>query len=216
MLLDSLMPEFDATRIEHRVVDGRPPAVYDSAIHADFLDVWRHNWVIRGVFGLRAAAERTAAAARRSRYVQPPVPAALRLSELPEHGDWVRLGEDAPNEFAFGVIGRFWGGETAWKEIDASAFASFDSPGYAKIACNLSLRPYGERRTLLSYEARTLATDESARRAFLRYWRLVSPGVGIVMRSTLALIAREVHRPGGGHGGGPAGGGETQGTTPDR
>jgi hypothetical protein len=214
MLLDSLMPEFDATRIEHRVVDGRPAVVYDAAIHADFLDVLRHNWIIRGAFGLRAAAERTAAAARRSRYVQPPEP-VLRLSEMAEHGDWVRLGEDAPNEFAFGVIGRFWGGETAWKQIDASAFASFDSPGNAKIACNLSLRPYGERRTLLSYEARTLATDESARRAFLRYWRVASPGAGIVMRSTLALIAREVRRPGAGPRGGPASAGQTQGATPE-
>jgi hypothetical protein len=34
MLLDGLMPEFDATRIEHRVIDGRPTAVYDAAIHA--------------------------------------------------------------------------------------------------------------------------------------------------------------------------------------
>ncbi len=134
---------------------------------------------------------------------------------MPEHDDWVRLSEDAPDEFAFGVIGRFWGGETTWKEIDASAFASFDSPGCAKIACNLSLRPYGERRTLLSYEARTLATDESARRAFLRYWRLVSPGVRVVMRSALALIAREVRRPGAGRRGGPASVGDTQGATLD-
>ena len=114
------------------------------------------------------------------------------------------------------MIGRFWGGETAWKEIDASAFTPFDSPGYAKIACILSLRPYGEPRTLLSYEARTLATDDSARRAFLRYWRLVSPGVGIVMRSALALIAREVRRPGAGRRGGPASMGDTQGVTIDR
>ena len=90
------------------------------------------------------------------------------------------------------MIGRFWAGETAWKEIDASAFASFESPGYARIACNLSLRPYGDRRTLLSYDARTQATDEAAGRSFLRYWRLVAPGVGIVMRSTLALIAGHV------------------------
>jgi hypothetical protein len=29
MLLDSLMPEFDATWIEHRVIDGRPADVYE-------------------------------------------------------------------------------------------------------------------------------------------------------------------------------------------
>lgn len=111
---------------------------------------------------------------------------------MPEHGDWVRLGEDPPNEFTFGLIGRFWAGTTAFEQIDASAFRSFDSPGYAKISASLSLlRPYGDRRTLLSYEARTQATDETARRAFLRYWTLVSPGVGVVMRSLLALVAQE-------------------------
>jgi hypothetical protein len=55
----------------------------------------------------------------------------------------------------------------------------------------ISLRSYGRQRTLLSYEARTQATDEAARRAFLRYWSLVSPGVGVVMRSALAVIAQE-------------------------
>ena len=84
----------------------------------------------------------------------------------------------------------------AWQPIDASSFTSFDSPGYAKIAASLSRRPYGDGRTLLSYEARTRATDETARGAFLRYWTFVSPGVGFVMRSLLALIAREARRSG--------------------
>jgi hypothetical protein len=130
-----------------------------------------------------------AAAARRSPVVNPPAPSALRLADL-QDGDWVRLGGDPPNEFAFGVIGRFWGEATTWKQIDSSAFTSFQSPGYAKIVADLYLQSYGRKRTLLSYEARTQATDEAARRAFLRYWTLVSRGVGVVMRSALAVIAQ--------------------------
>jgi hypothetical protein len=148
-------------------------------------------FTVRALFALRAAGERVAAVARRSTLVNPPPPTALRLADLPKHGEWVRLGEDPPNEFAFGVIGRFWGGTTTWKQVDSSAFTSFASPGYAKIVADLSLRPYGRRRTVLSYEARTQATDEAARRAFLRYWTLVSPGVGVVMRSALAVIAQQ-------------------------
>jgi len=196
MLLDSFMPEFDATRIEHRVIDGRPADVYEAAIHADLLDVVRHNRIVRGLFALRGAAERVAATARRSHAASPAAPSTLCLADMPDHGDWVRLGEDPPNEFVFGVIGRFWGGQTVWEQIDASAFTSFDTPGYAKIAANLSLRPYGDQRTLVSYEARTKAVGETARRAFLRYWTLASPGAGVVMRSALALIAQEVRRPG--------------------
>jgi hypothetical protein len=190
MLLDSLMPEFDATRIEHRVIEGSLADVYEAAIHADFVDAVRRSRIVGGLFALRAAAERVVATARGLQVVSP-TELALRLAELPEHGDWVRLGADPPNEFAFGVVGRFWGGETTFEQIDSSAFTSFDSPGYAKIAASLSLRSYGDQRTVLSYEARTHATDEVARRAFLRYWTLVSPGVGVVMRSLLALIAQE-------------------------
>jgi hypothetical protein len=190
MLLDSLMPDFDATRIEHRVIDGSPANVYEAAIHADLVDAMRRSRIVRGLFALRAGAERVVATARGSNVVSAPEP-TLRLAEMPEHGDWVRLGVDPPSEFAFGVVGRFWGGETTFEQIDSSAFTSFDSPGYAKIAASLSLRSYGDQRTLLSYEARTQATDAAARRAFLRYWTLVSPGVGVVMRSLLAVIAQE-------------------------
>jgi hypothetical protein len=195
VLLDSLMPEFDASRIEHLVIDGQTADVYDAVVHADFIDAVRRSRTVRGLFALRAAGERMAAAARRSPPVNHPELAALRLADLPQHGDWVRLGEDSPNEFAFGAIGRFWGGETTWKQIDSSEFTSFESPGYAKIVADLSLRSFGRDRTLLSYEARTQATDAAARRAFLRYWTLVSPGVGVVMRSALAVIAQQGRRP---------------------
>jgi hypothetical protein len=193
MLLDRLMPEFDATRIEHRVIDARPAAVYDAAIHADLVDAMSRSRIVRGLFGLRAAAERVAALARRTPRDAPAVP-VLRLAEMPNHGDWVRLGESPPSEFAFGAIGRFWGGETVWEEIDSSEFIAFNPQGYAKIAASLSLRAYGDQRTLLTYEARTHATDDVARRAFLRYWTFASPGAGVVMRSALALIADETLR----------------------
>ncbi len=189
MLLDAFLPDFHATRIEHLVAQAPPAAVFAAATHVDFLDVARRHGVVRGLFALRSAAERVAATVRRTPIPDPPDLPALRLADLPRHGDWVRLAEEAPSEIVFGVVGRFWSGETSWVEIDADAFTAFDAPGYAKIAANLSLRPYGAEHTLISYEARTCATDDAARREFLRYWTVVSPGVGIVMRATLALIA---------------------------
>ena len=44
----------------------------------------------------------------------------MRLGDLPEQGEWVKLADEPPCELAFGVIGRFWGGETVWKTIDAA------------------------------------------------------------------------------------------------
>jgi hypothetical protein len=197
MLLDELIPEFDATRIEHRVVDATLPEAYEAVLDADFNRAWKESTTVRALFAARSAAEE-AVSRLRGRDFSPPAEApSMRLADLGTHGGGsasdplpfsrtVRLGEDRPREIAFGMVGRFWSGETAWKEIDASDFAGFHEPGFARIGCNFSLRPYGTRRTLVSYEARTQATDEDSRRQFLRYWKAVSPGVGMVMRSMVA------------------------------
>ncbi len=50
------------------------------------------------------------------------------------------------------------------------------------------VHPYGAGRSLLTYEARTACTDRAATKRFARYWTLVSPGVGIVMRAALQAI----------------------------
>ncbi len=189
-LLDRLMPAWDATRVEWRLVAAPPCVVYNAAINADFLDAVREHRAVRVLFAVRSSAERLAGAFRRH-HPPPPAPAALRLAGLPTYGEWVLLGNAPPNEISFGAVGRFWAGETRWEAIDAGAFAGFDRPGYAKIACSLLLRTLDDGRTVLTYEARTRATDDAARRAFRRYWRAVSPFVGVVMRSTLAVIARD-------------------------
>jgi hypothetical protein len=191
MLLDRLMPCYDATRREHLVVEGDLVTVHAAVQRADFLRAVTDSPGVRVLFAARSAAERAAALATRRPFVEPPAPDALRLADMPTRGEWVRLGDDPPHEVAFGAVGQFWGGRTAWEQIDARVFAVFDRPGFARIACNFSLRPYGDDRTLVSYEARTAATDPAGRRAFLRYWRVVSPGVGVVMRSQLRVVARE-------------------------
>lgn len=181
MLIDRLMPEFDATRIEHRVVAARVSDAYAAAVGIDFVDTVRESHALRGLFALRAGTERIVSVLRRSgSTVTAGGPEALRLTDLPEHGESVRLGEQPPNEIAFGAIGRFWAGETGWVQIDASDFASFAGAGSAKIAGNFSFRDYGETRTLVSctlvsYEVRTCATDAVSRRAFWRYRRVASP-----------------------------------------
>jgi hypothetical protein len=192
VLLDELMPAFDATRIEHRVIGGPPERVYDAALHADFMQAFSESRAARALVTARTTAERIVSTLRSG--AQPPLeePAdAMTLAGLGTHGEYVLLGADPPHEIAFGMIGRFWGGETRWEEIEASEFRTFSRPGLARIACNLSLRPYGDARTLVSYESRTEATDATARRAFLRYWRVVAPLAGVVLRAQLAVVARD-------------------------
>ena len=73
-------------------------------------------------------------------------------------------------------------------------FIPFSLPGYAKLAISLSVRPAGTG-SILRYEARTDTTDESARRTFRRYWRVIGAGVGIVMRRAARRIKHEAERP---------------------
>ena len=190
MLLAKLMPFYHARRAEHRVVNGSMSAVYDAAIATDFLDAVRRHRAVRVLFALRSGAERIVSALRMRKYVAPPAPPTLRVCDIPDSGEWVRLGETPSREIAFGAIGRFWAGETEWLNVTLREFESFAYPGYARIACSLSVTPLGHGRVLLSYEVRTKATDRASRRAFRRYWRFVSPFVGVVMRATLSEIER--------------------------
>ena len=189
VILDWVLPRFDATVAVHRIVDGDPDAVYGALMAIDLAEIPRSNPAVRALFAIRTAAERVLCALRGRPALEPDPGAQLRLADLEEHGEWVRLAEDAPREFAFGAIGRFWAGETVWETIDAAEFAAFDQPGFAKIVCSISLRPYGSERTLVSYEARTQALDPASRTAFLRYWRFVRPGVAIVMGGFLRAVA---------------------------
>jgi hypothetical protein len=129
------------------------------------------------------------------------VPLRLSLSRKPCAWPTCRLtangccsSENPPVEIALGVIGRFWAGENVRERLDAADFAAFDRPGLAKIAGNFSLRPYGGNQTLVPYECRTRGTDPKARRGFLRYWRVFSPFIGVVLRAQLRIVDSEARR----------------------
>ena len=190
MLLDAIMPVWDATRIEHRVIPGSCVAAYDTALGIDLLDVPRRNAAVRVLFAARAGGERVVQAVRGTKPEPDDAPpATLRLGDLDDDGEWLRLGARPGEEFVFGALGRFWAGRTTWERTSADQFVDFSAPGYAKIAANLSFREYGTAQTLVSYEARTSATDDASRAQFARYWRVVDPFVGVVMRGTLRLLA---------------------------
>ena len=191
MLIDCLMPRYDAVRAEHRIVSDDIATVYAATRRADFIRAGRESVAVRLLFAARGLGERAVSLIARRERREPPPPKSMRLADMPTHGDWVLLGEDPPREIAFGVIGRFWDGETVWARIDAADFEAFAEPGFGKIACNFSLRPYGADRTLVTYECRTLATDETARHGFVRYWRPLAPFIGLVMRSQLRVIEAE-------------------------
>jgi hypothetical protein len=104
---------------------------------------------------------------------------------------WVSLGRVEEHEIALGAVGRFWQPVIEWRTVAPRDFAAFADPDWGKIGVSFSVRPYGRSRSLLTYECRVATFDEAARRAFARYWRLIRPFVGHVMRATLAQVRHD-------------------------
>ena len=186
LLIDRHMPSYDATVRRHHVVEAPVAETYAAVLSADFTQT---GPLVRVLNELRALPIRVGAWLRGE--APPRTTDPLRLGDLPERGTWVRLDEAVGEEVVFGAVGAVWQPDIEWVQVDADAFDDFDRAGYAKIAASISVRPYGEGRTLVTYEARTAATDAASRRRFRRYWGLVAPFAGYMMGRALERIAAD-------------------------
>lgn len=187
MLIDRYLPTFDETYIYEASVNATPDATYGAMKEIDLRDPLTDL-----LFELR---ELPLNLARRWRGESPVQrPPRLTFGELPKEGPvWVVLNEEPGVELVIGAVGRFWKRDYGTRAITAPEFIPFNEPGYAKVALSLAVRPTSEG-AILRYEARTRATDESARRTFRRYWRIIGAGVGIVMRRIVRRIRHEAEQ----------------------
>lgn len=192
MLIDRALPHFDFTRVEHEVVEADAEATYAAVHRLDFMKI--HSPLMDAAMWVRGVPDRVARATGRRTEPLQELP-SLTLDGMVVGGGglpgWMSLDEDPPREIAFGAIGRFWQLDISWLEpmpVTTEGFTAFDEAGWGKIAANFSVRPYGGGRSLLSYEARTAMTDKASRQKFGRYWTVVSPFVGVIMRATLDTV----------------------------
>lgn len=191
MLIDEVLSPFDATIIEHIVIDAPPVVVYETAREMDFMQI--HSPLVDAVMNVRTLPTRVG-----SLLGAKPAPSAaptMRLAELLDRSaepegleGWLGLGEVPGREIVFGAIGKVWQPDIDWKSVSAEEFRDFAEPDYAKVAVGFSIRAYGTERSLLSYEARTAGTDDAARQKFLRYWWLVRRFVHFVMRAAVVTV----------------------------
>ncbi|MHC3436508.1 hypothetical protein ACYJ1Y_00060 [Natrialbaceae archaeon A-gly3] len=189
MLIDDYLPAYDVTVTRHAVVEADPETTYRAAMAANLLDL---GPVVRALGWLRIVPTAVIEHVRGRR--PEPRPDRLTFADLEESDEWVRLAEEPGEEFVFGAVGKFWQPAIEWRAVDPEDFADFDEPGYGKVAATLSVRPYGDGRTLLSYEARTATTDADSRRRFERYWRLIGPFAGYLMGKALERIAADAEK----------------------
>jgi hypothetical protein len=117
----------------------------------------------------------------------PLVRALFRLRGIKASGSigaaLARLGLEelrtAEGEVVFGASG------TPWRR--GGGIHAFADAGPGQVQMATDFRADGAR---LSTETRILAFDPAARRAFLRYWRVVGPFSALIRRRWLAAIAK--------------------------
>ena len=198
LLLDEYMPDFDHTRVEHLVIDAPTDAVYETMREVDFLMV--HSPITDLALFVRSLPEKVGRMTRRNEPPAPPLP-ALRLAAMFDREGfereevlegWTGLAEERGREIVFGAVGKPWMADIEWMTVAQEDFAGFAEPGWAKIAASLSVREYGATRSILTYEARTAMTDDESRDRFQRYWTVVSPFVGTIMRALLRTVADSI------------------------
>jgi hypothetical protein len=178
MLIESALPKFDSVITAHVVVAADPSTTFDAACTLDLLTV--RTPLLAMSMWIRGLPQRW------SGRPAPPLP-RLVVAEGGLPG-WLILGERPDREIAFGGIGKFWQPVIEWRDVAKAEFSGFAEPGWGKIAANFSVLPYGESSTLLSYECRTVTTDPESRKQFRRYWWLIRPFVGHIMRATVKQI----------------------------
>lgn len=183
MLLDEVLPEYDAKK-RHAISIAAPPhRVYEEVLRYDFAS----SRVTAVLMTLRGYARRRGLASRVA-------PGSLR--ERLEGFAFTLLAEEPGEEIVFGLVGRFWRADGDLQRVSAPEFASFREPGFAKAAWNLRVGPGpGPPLSELSTETRVQCLGEDARRKFLRYWRLVEPFSGSIRRSMLRGVRRAATRP---------------------
>jgi len=96
------------------------------------------------------------------------------------------LAETAPEEIVFGtLLGRRPAGISS-----PEAYRTLDLPGLSKAVMNFRIEDQGNGRCLLTTETRVFSTDDSARRAFAAYWRIIYPGSALIRRMWLDAVRR--------------------------
>ena len=181
-LLNRFMPSYDVVERHH--IDVAAPAAVTLAVARE-VDLFDHA-VVRAVIRARELLLRAESA--------PPPPPRLHgfLAAMQAMG-WGILAE-TPVEIVGGAVTRPWEANVTFRPIPAEQFASFQEPGYVKIAWTLRADATSETTSIFRTETRALATDRSARARFRRYWSFISPGTFLIRRMMLGPIKADAER----------------------
>ena len=178
--LDRFLPEFDVRERHSVAIQAPARLVFETARHYDMRSI--------GLVGAIFRARAWALGASRA-----PAPRRGLVEETRSLG-WAVL-EDEPGRFyCSGAVCQPWLADVVFRPVSPADFAGYAEPDLVKIAWTLEALPLGPSRTRFSTETRVAATDASARRKFLSYWRFVRPGVVLIRFFLLRGVRRSAER----------------------
>ena len=180
-LLDRFMPVYDIVE-RHSIQVGAPADVtFGAACEVDLLE----SPLARAIFKGRELI-------MRSKPDDTPRPRGVLA--LTTSIGWGVLAMVPGREVVVGAVTKPWEADVVFRPLPADEFASFNEPGYVKIAWALRADPLGATRSIFRTETRALATNASARTKFRRYWSLLSPGIIAIRWAALQPVKAEAER----------------------
>jgi hypothetical protein len=185
-LLNSWMPTYDVSARYTIRIDAPPTDVYATLVSTDFGRplVVRALMAIRLLPGLLRSPGTTW---KRLRRAGPTSRASL--TDL-DRSDFVLLERQPPREIVLGITGRFWSLSAATIRVPPASFRDPLPAGFAQAAWSFEVTGTADGSELAT-ETRVRTADPETRRQFRRYWRVVSPGSGLIRHAILSQVRRE-------------------------
>lgn len=183
-VLDFYLPHCDAVLRHGVVISARPDDTYPWLKRFDFAQMCEP--VGRAIEDMRAVPRSIAEVAHRARRL--PATERFRLDDAVRSG-FVLLSEDRGGHIVLGAVGKLWQPRVELLPLDREEFLTFNQAKYVKAVFGFVLKRYGEDRTALKHESRFLATDDSARAHFRRFWRVAQPFAAFFMQRVLKSLA---------------------------
>ena len=190
LLIDTQLPRFDVRGFSAVVVDAMPEVTYHAIRSLDPQQVGQAVPVMQLMGWMRALPARVGP--RRHAHAGP-APEALSPEQYEDA--FVPVAEQPGTEFVIGLIGKFSSpSELEFRRFQPDGFAGFAEPGFGKVAVGFLVLPYGAGRSLLCTETRTATTDPGTARRFRRYWTVIGPFAGYIMRHWLTLAKQHAEQ----------------------
>lgn len=104
---------------------------------------------------------------------------------------WRLLVHRPGREHVMGAAAQPWLANVEFEPVPPERFESYCQPDRVKIVWSVETEPIGPALTRLGTETRVVATDETARRKFLHYWRKTRIGIVMIRLLLLPAIRRE-------------------------